>query len=147
MPEESKQQRDIEEQQGEKTGRSLPEEGNPRQSVCGHPNASLGDRFCRDCGSDIPGPSRESVEEVVEGVLLRHGLLPVEGQEKPDPDAPLRQEYEQYEAAPRKWYQSPRYKDFAEFKSAPPEERKKELAKHGIKSAWVPKASPRIVLS
>ena len=121
-------------------------ESNHASMVCAHPNASLGQKFCSDCGQELNGPSQKSVEEVVEKVLLRHGLIPGEGQGKPDPDAPLRQAYEQYEAAPRKWYEGPRYKDFAEFKAASTEERKKELAKHGIKAPWIPKVSPRIAV-
>jgi hypothetical protein len=119
-----------------------------RQAVaCSHPHTKLGDRFCRDCGDGISGPSRESVTELVEEVLRSRGLIPGEGQaEKPDPDAALRQEYEQYEAAPRKWWESPRYSDFDEFKAAPSDERKTELAKYGIKAAWVPRHPEKVAM-
>jgi hypothetical protein len=148
MPEPVDKEKQEEEVQQDKPGRAAARRTFAQASViCSHPNASLGQRFCPDCGQELDGPSRESVEEVVEGVLLRHGLILGEGQaEKPDPDEALRQEYGQYEAAPRKWWESSRYSDFEEFKAAPPNERKKELAKYGIKAAWVPKGSQKVTM-
>lgn len=63
-------------------------------AVCSHEQARLEHRFCPSCGENLPVLPHAAIEEIVEAVLVRHGIESPSSEPKPKTKAKSRSLFE-----------------------------------------------------
>lgn len=128
---------------GEKI-RAVPKQGPAQKTDCDHAGATLGNKFCPDCGEGMPAIPKAAIEQLIDEHLRKLGVIDSDGNSSPadDPEAELREQFADYEAAVKKsrkkdplFGPSMKFPTYEQFSAASPDDRQKELTRFGITSA------------